>query len=477
MSKSYLIKPPLSIFKEYDIQSQISEDLNENTYYTLGVAIGSELQEMYGLHTLLLCRDSRASSEAFSEALIKGLLLSGTHIIDIGCLPTPVLYFAMQSLQCLSGLIITASHNPADHNGLKIILGGHNYYGQRLRTLHQRIDSEQFVADNQGRAMLIRYPSEQIISKYIQTIKNNMEHIKKLRVVVDCGNAVAGYVAPQLLSELGCEVIPLYCDVQSTFINHNPDPSIPGNLTDLSQVVLEHHADLGIALDGDGDRIGIVDNKGDIIPADYLLLAFADALLKKQSDSVVVCDVKCTQHLHEYIAARNGRAIMTKTGTANIMASMIEHQAAIGGEFCGHFYFRDRWIHYDDGLYAAARTLEMLSGQSHDMHSLFKRFPASVSTNELRIAIDDRLKEEFMKQLLVQAPLHIQGELTHLDGLKVNLANAWGLIRPSNTGPYLTLRFEAKSMQALHDIKLLFARLINAVNPLLELPFLINESD
>lgn len=471
MSKSYLIKPPLSIFNEYDVCSRIGEALNEHTYYTLGVAIGSELQEIYGLHTLLLGRDSRASSDVFAEALIKGLLLSGIHIIDMGYLPTPVLYFAMHALQCQSGLMITASHNPADYNGLKITLGGKHYYGQCLRAIHQRIIDKQFVMDNQERAKLVQYPTEQIINKYIQTIINSMRLIKKLRIVVDCGHAVAGHVAPQLLSALGCDVIALHCEVQSTFSNRYPDPSIEENLTDLREMVCEQRADLGVAFDGDGDRLGMVDNKGDIIAADYLLLAFADALLKKKANSAVVCDLKCTQHLQDYITAHHGRTIITPTGTAHIMASMIEHQAAIGGEFCGHFYFRDRWIHSDDAIYAAARAIEMLSAQLYEPHLFFAQFPRSLSTTELRMAIDEPLKEEFMTQLLVQAPLYLHGELIHLDGLRVNLANAWGLIRPSHTGPYLTLRFEAKTQQAMQHIQSLFAKLINAVNPLLELPF------
>lgn len=461
----------MAIFKEYDVRSQIGEHLNENTYYTLGVAIGSELQEVYGLHTLLLCRDSRASSASFAESLIKGLVFSGAQVIDIGCLPTPLLHFAMHDLQCKSGLMVTASHNPSDYNGLKITLGGNNYYGERLRALYKRIHEERFVIDHNGRGKLIQYASDQVINKYIITIKDSMGTIKKLRVVVDCGNAVAGVVAPQLLSALGCEVIPLYCDVQPTFTNHHPDPSVEENLSDLRQVVREQGADLGVAFDGDGDRLGVVDNEGCIIASDYLLLAFADALLKKESNSSVVFDIKCTHHLNDYISAHNGRPIMTKTGMAYMMASMAEHQAAIGGEYCGHFYFRDRWLQYDDGIYAAARTLEMLCAQADRPHIFFDQFPKSLSTNELKITIAEQLKEEFMHQLLIQAPLHLQGEFVQIDGLRAHLPNAWGLIRPSNTGPYLTVRFEARSSQDMQDIKHSFTKLIKTINPSLVLPF------
>lgn len=471
MSKSYLIKPPLSIFKEYDVRSKVGEDLNENTYYTLGVAIGSELQEVHGLHTLLLSRDSRASSDVFAESLIKGLLESGTQVIDIGCLPTPVLHFAMFDLQCHSGLMVTASHNPADYNGLKLTLGNQNYYGDRLYSLYQRIMNENFLIDRQERGKLVQYPSEQIINKYIRLVKERTGTIKKLRVVVDCGNAVAGHVVPTLLTTLGCEVIPLYCDVQSSFPNHHPDPSVEENLTRLRQVVMQQRADLGVAFDGDGDRLGIVDNQGCIIPSDYLLLPFADALLKKEPNAGVVFDIKCTQHLNEYIAAHQGRPIMTRTGMAHIMSSMSEHRAAIGGEYCGHFYFNDRWLEYDDGIYAAARTLEMLSEPLEDSHNFFKQFPKSLSTSELKIDIEEQHKEEFMKQLIIHAPMYLGGELVQIDGLRVKHDNAWGLIRPSNTGPYLTLRFEATNYTALENIKDLFGKLITTINPSLVLPF------
>lgn len=471
MSKSYLIKPPLSIFKEYDVRSKVGEDLNENTYYTLGVAIGSELQEVHGLHTLLLSRDSRASSDAFAESLIKGLLESGTQVIDIGCLPTPIMHFAMYDLQCHSGLMVTASHNPADYNGLKLTLGDQNYYGDRLYALYQRIMDEKFLIDREGRGKLVQYPSEQIINKYIRLVKERTGNIKKLRIVVDCGNAVAGHVAPQLLSALGCEVIPLYCDVQSSFPNHHPDPSVEENLTSLCRMVVEQHADLGVAFDGDGDRLGIVDNQGCIIPSDYLLLAFADALLKKEPNTGVVFDIKCTQHLTEHLLANQGRPIMTRTGMAHIMSSMSEHTAAIGGEYCGHFYFHDRWLEYDDGIYAAARALEMLSEQQEDSHNFFEKFPKSLSTSELKIDIEEQHKDEFMKQLITHAPMYIGGELVQIDGLRVKHADAWGLVRPSNTGPYLTLRFEATTYSALQNIKDLFGKLITTINPSLVLPF------
>ncbi|WP_133136407.1 phosphomannomutase/phosphoglucomutase [Legionella rowbothamii] len=464
MSKSYLIKPPITIFKEYDIRHPIGEDLNENTYYTLGVAIGSELQELYGLHTLLLCRDSRPSSNMFADALIKGLLFTGTNIIDIGCLPTPVLYFAMHDLQCQSGLMITASHNPVASNGLKIILGKQNYHGERLRLLHQRMMEQRYLFDDTGRGRVVEYPEEQVINKYIRLVKGSLRAIKPLKVVIGGGNGVACRLAPQLLTALGCEVIPHYAQEQSA-------SSAEENLSGLRLAVQTQRANLGLAFDGDGDRLSVVDKNGCVIAADYLLLAFADALLKTIAKPAVVFDVKCTRHLQDYLSAHNGRAIMAKTGMAHIMATMSEHRAAIGGEYCGHFYFSDRWLPHDDGLYAAARVLEMLSEQTKDSHRFFEQFPKSLSTDELKIGITEGLKAQFMQQVVQQAPEYLSGELVHIDGLRANLTNAWGLIRPSNTGPYLTVRFEAKTYEAMQDIKWMFGKLINAINPLLALPF------
>ncbi|WP_058534365.1 phosphomannomutase/phosphoglucomutase [Legionella saoudiensis] len=463
MSKSYLIKPPLTIFKEYDIRNQIGEDLNENTYYTLGVAIGSELQELHGLHTLLLCRDSRPSSKLFADALIKGLLFTGTNVIDIGCLPTPVLYFAMHDLQCQSGLMVTASHNPADYNGLKIILGKKNYYGERLRLLHQRIMDERYLYDDTERGRVVQYPEEQVVNKYIRMVKASLRVIKPLKVVIGGGNGVACHLAPQLLTALGCQVISHYAEQSAS--------SAEENLSGLRRVVQSQQAHLGLAFDGDGDRLSVIDKNGCVIPSDYLLLAFADALLKKMAEPAIVFDVKCTHHLQDYLSAHNGRAIMTKTGMAHIMATMSAHQAAIGGEYCGHFYFSDRWLPHDDGLYAAARVLEMLSEQAKDSHQFFEQFPKSLSTDELKVGIAEGLKAQFMQQVVLQAPDYLSGELVHIDGLRANLNNAWGLIRPSNTGPYLTIRFEAKTYEAMQDIKWMFGKLINAINPLLALPF------
>lgn len=475
MSEFYVTTPAVSIFKEYDVRYAVGEDLNENIYFTLGLAIGTELQQVHQLHTILIARDSRESSARFNQALIKGLLFTGIRIIDVGCLPTPLLHFAMHDLQCLSGLMITASHNPASHNGLKINLGGQNYYGARLRSLFHRICDQQLLNHQQESGVLIEYPTEQVIHKYIKCVQEDVAITQKFRVVVDCGNAVAGYVVPQLLSALGCEVIPLYCEVQSVFNNHHPDPAVEENLRDLQQAVIRHQADLGVAFDGDGDRLGVVDAQGKIIASDYLLLAFAQDLLQNNPHAAVVYDAKCTQNLSQYITQHQGRAIMCKTGMAHVMANMAQAQAAIAGEFCGHFYFNDRWLRFDDGIYAAARTLEMLSKQHQNIRDYFCQLPATISSAELKIEIVEEDKEEFMRQLIERAPEFLHGEFVTLDGLRVHGERAWGVIRPSNTAAYLTLRFEGETSEALQEIQDAFAALILDIDPDLVIPYAFNE--
>ncbi|KTD11310.1 phosphomannomutase/phosphoglucomutase [Legionella jamestowniensis] len=457
------------IFRDYDIRGVIGAHLNKNTYFTLGLVIATELQELYRQNCILVCRDSRESSEGFLQALSYGLSSAGVRVINIGCLPTPLLHFAMNFLGCSSGLMVTASHNPIDYNGLKIVLSGTNYHGGLLENLYHRIVQERYLIQSKPNE-ITNYHSDEMIVHYIEAVKKDVHLSKKLRVVVDCGNAVAGKVVPQLLEALGCEVIPLYCDVKTTFINHHPDPALEENLQDLSSVVQERKADLGVAFDGDGDRLGIVDNRGRMINADKVLLAFAATLLSQRTDVAVVFDIKCSQQLSDYITAHHGKAVMTKTGMAHIIESMVMHKAMLGGEFCGHFYFYDRWFEHDDGIYAAARTLEILSQQLDDAYTFYNQFPSLVSTGELKIAIAEHKKHAFMEQLLEQAPF-VGGEVIYIDGLRVKFSNGWGLIRASNTTPFLTARFEADTEKNLQLIQLLFRELILSIDPRLKVPF------
>ncbi|STX47763.1 phosphomannomutase [Legionella hackeliae] len=365
--------------------------------------------------------------------------------------------------------MVTASHNPSNYNGLKVILSGKNYHGAGLEGLYHRIiESNYLIQNSHGR--LTNYDSDKLVAHYIETIKDDIQLTRKLRVVVDSGNAIAGKVAPQLLAALGCDVIPLFCDVQSSFTNHHPDPALEENLYDLAKIVQQENADLGVAFDGDGDRLGVVDNYGRVICADKVLLAFAAALLEQQQNAAIVFDIKCSQQLTDYITAHKGRAIMTRTGMAHIIESMVKHKAVLGGEFCGHFYFYDRWFEHDDGIYAAARVLELLSQYPADAYSFYNQFPSAVATGELKIAIAEHKKQLFMEQLLELAPF-IGGEVLYIDGLRVKFPNGWGLIRSSNTTPYLTARFEGKTEQDLELIKLLFRELILSINPKLEIPF------
>ncbi len=309
-----------------------------------------------------------------------------------------------------------------------------------------------------------------MIEHYINRVKRDIAIQRPLRIVVDCGNAVAGKVVPGLLTALGCEVIPLYCDVLDTFPNHHPDPIIEENMLDLSRIVKEKKADLGVAFDGDGDRLGVVDNNGMIISSDRLLIAFSEQVLGVYPKTVIVFDVKCTQHLNYFIHERGGQAIMSKTGMSNIMNNMSVNNAVLGGEYCGHFYFWDRWLDYDDGIYAAARLVELLNQHNTATDAFFDRFPSPISTAEIKIPIPEEEKERFMTQI-IQRGLSYGKECICTDGLRIIFPHGWGLIRASNTTPCLTLRFEADTPLLLEKIKSSFREMIWSIDPNLNLPF------
>ncbi len=465
-----LIHP--EIIKEYDIRSKVGTRLNKNTYYFLGVAIVLEMQELYSLQTIIVGYDSRSTSYIFAQYLEKGLQSTGIKVIDIGCLPTPVLHFAMYYFDCFSSLMITASHNPIEYNGLKITLAGKNYHGNLLQEFYQRMISRSpsIYENSPPMTSLTRYSTKKMIKHYIDKVKQDIAIQRPLRIVVDCGNAVAGKVVPDLLTALGCEVIPLYCDVLDTFPNHHPDPVVEENLLDLSLLVREKKADLGVAFDGDGDRLGVVDNNGAIIASDRLLIAFSEQVLDVYPKTVIVFDVKCTQHLNYFIQERGGQAIMSKTGMSNIMDSMLVNNAVLGGEYCGHFYFWDRWLDFDDGIYAAARLVELLNQHHTTTDAFFSRFPCPISTAEIKIPIAEAEKEHFMKQIIQQGTSY-EKECICTDGLRVIFTHGWGLIRASNTTPCLTLRFEADNSLHLEQIKSFFRDMIWSIDPNLNLSF------
>ncbi len=461
MSQQCLFDP--SIFRAYDIRGVVGKTLTEENIYILGKAIASLVREQGG-HQLIIARDGRLSGPLLSAALTKGILSTGCDVIDIGMAPTPLLYYAVHHNEEHSGIMLTGSHNPPDYNGLKIVINGVTLAEEQIQQLYQRILNQQFY-EGQG----TRYERD-VIEAYLQHIIDTIHLPRPLKIVIDAGNGVTGMIAPALFRALGCEVHKLYCEVDGNFPHHHPDPSHVENLEDLIRVVRETHADIGLAFDGDGDRLGVVTGIGEIINPDRLLMLFAHALLAQRPGAKIIYDVKCTNLLQSLIHSLNGEPIMWKTGHSLIKAKMAETQAQLAGEMSGHFFFKDRWNGFDDALYAGARLLEILAQQPESL-SIFASIPNSVSTTELKVLVTEEEKFPLMQQLKACAAFHEAKELMTIDGVRVNFAEGWGLLRPSNTTPYLILRFEALNETVLQKIQTLFREWMLSVKPDLVLPF------
>ncbi|PCI43508.1 MAG: phosphomannomutase/phosphoglucomutase [Moraxellaceae bacterium] len=382
----------------------------------------------------------------------------------MGEVPTPLLYFACHKLESQSGVIITGSHNPAEYNGLKIVINGDTLSEHKIQHLKTVIETSGFKS---GEGQL---SEAEIIPQYLEYISEDVILATSPKVVVDCGNGVAGAVAPQLLTELGCEVIPLYCEVDGNFPNHHPDPSKEENLQDLIKAVKDNEADLGLAFDGDGDRIGVVTNKGKIIWPDRLMMLYAKDLLIRNPGADIIFDVKCSRNLAELISSLGGRPLMWKTGHSLIKNKLKETNASLAGEMSGHIFFNDRWFGFDDGLYSAARLLEILTTELQTSDEIFAELPEDLSTPEIAIPVSEESKFSIIEQLTQQGQFG-KGKISHLDGVRVDFPKAWGLVRASNTTPTLTARFEAQNPEALQQIQALFKNQLLAVDDSLDLPF------
>jgi len=452
---------PASIFRAYDIRGVVDETLDADSVYLIGRAIGSAAQEQ-GQQTVIIGRDGRLSSQALSEALARGLMESGRDVVDLGQVPTPVLYFATHFLGSDSGVIVTGSHNPPEYNGLKIVIGGEALSGQRIQGLRQRIESGDLL---QGEGVL---QEQDLLPDYINRIIEDVQLLAPLKVVVDCGNGVASVAAPILFQALGCEVTDLFCEVNGNFPNHHPDPGNPENMRALVEKVREQGADLGLAFDGDGDRLGVVDSQGKIIWPDRLLMLLARDILMRQPGADVVYDVKSSRHLAGEILTAGGRPIMWRSGHSLIKAKMKETDALLGGELSGHIYIKDRWYGFDDALYAGARLLEIISAEGLSSAEVFASLPESVSTMELSSPTPEaaRLMERLSEQF--QFP---RAKLITIDGIRAEFEDGWGLVRPSNTTPMIMFRFEADDEAALARIQGIFREQISGIAPELELPF------
>lgn len=453
-----------SIFRAYDIRGIVGESLTEESVFLIGKSLGSLVLDS-GETQIAVARDGRLSGPALSAALCNGILSVGCDVVDIGMVPTPLLYYATNILDQHSGVMLTGSHNPANYNGLKMVLKGKALTSAEITGLYQRIVDQQFHV---GQGLLSHMD---VVASYIHEVAGNIKLARPLKVVLDSGNGVAGMMAAKLFKAIGCEVHELFCEVDGHFPNHHPDPSQVENLHDLIQAVKETKADVGLAFDGDGDRLGVITNLGEIIWPDRLLMLYAKALLAKKPGAKIIYDVKCTNELEKIIRACQGVPIMWKTGHSFIKAKMLEIQAELAGEMSGHFFFKDRWHGFDDGLYAGARLVEILSEQVEDSSTVFAAIPNSVNTPELKVLVAEEEKFQLMAKLIGEARFVDPHEVMTIDGLRVNFADGWGLVRPSNTTPYLILRFEALNDVMLARIQQMFREWMLSVKPDLVLPF------
>ena len=443
------------IFRAYDIRGVVGEDLSEDIARTIGMAIGSEA-EARGQQALVVGYDGREYSPALAEALIEGLTASGRDVINVGAVPTPVLYYATHNSTTQSGVMVTGSHNPPEYNGFKIVLDGKTLVDQDIAALYERIQSGNFSSGSGTVSEM------DIVPDYMDAIADDVVVAQPLKVVIDCGNGIAGSIAPELLDSLGCEAVPLFCEVDGSFPNHHPDPTKPENLADLISTVQSQGADLGIGLDGDGDRLVAVTAEGDIVWPDRMLMLFAKDVVSRNPGSDVVYDVKCTRHLNSVISGFGGRPIISRSGHSFVKEKIAETGAMLGGELSGHICFSERWFGFDDGLYSAARLLEIVGSQEDGLSDLLSEFPDSVSTPEIHIPIDDEEKFTLVEALMASADFE-DATITTVDGLRVDFSDGWGLVRASNTEPALTLRFEADNDQALDEIKGEFKELLQEI--------------
>ncbi len=451
-----------AIFRAYDIRGIAGETLTEDVAYEIGRAIGSEAYYR-GEQTIIVGRDGRLSGPDLTAALIRGLVATGRDVKDIGQVTTPVLYFAAEYLGSGSGVMVTGSHNPADYNGFKIVLAGDTLANEAILALRKRIETADLLT-GEGSVEEVS-----VLPDYIERVKSDVQIVRPMKVVVDCGNGVAGVAAPKLLQDLGCEVVELFCEVDGNFPNHHPDPGKTENLAALIQAVQENGAEIGIAFDGDGDRVGVVSSSGEIIWPDRLLMLLAKDVLSRNPGAQIIYDVKCSRHVASIVAEHGGEALMWATGHSLIKAKMKETGALLAGEMSGHIFFKERWFGFDDALYSAARLLEILANDARNSSDVFAELPNSVNTPELNVPMAEGEPAVYMEKLLNSAHFD-DARIATIDGMRVEFERGWGLVRASNTTPCLVLRFEADDELALSAIQDEFRRVMLQVDPNLSLP-------
>ncbi len=450
-----------TIFRAYDIRGIVGSALTDDTVYHLGRAFAAQAKSQ-NVTTVNVAADGRLSSPHLKNLLNQGLMDGGCNVVDNGYVPTPLLYFAANHDEQCTGIMITGSHNPSDYNGFKMMLDGHTLSGDDIQTLKQRI-LEQDYSEGAGSLKEV-----DVRPQYLEHVVSDIKLKRTLKVVVDCGNGIPGDIAPGLMEQVGCEVIPMYCEVDGTFPNHHPDPGKPKNLVDAIAKVKETGADLGLAFDGDGDRVGVITPQGKIIYPDRVMMLFAEDIISRNPGAEIIFDVKCSRLLANVIREAGGKATMWKTGHSLIKRKMKETGALLAGEMSGHIFFKERWFGFDDGLYSAVRLLEILSAREEDADAIFDAYPEDVSTPELNIDVTDEGKFSIIEGL--QALEFEGGDANRIDGVRVDYPDGWGLIRASNTTPVLVLRFEAESESALERIKNEFQQRLTQVDASLTIP-------
>ena len=454
---------PAEIFKAYDIRGIVDKSLSAEVVRRVGHALGSLALEQ-GQQAIAVGRDGRLSGPELAGALMDGICAAGCDAIDVGCVPTPVTYFAAYELDCHSCVSVTGSHNPPDYNGLKMVIGGTTLALEAIQDLKRRAESGNLL-HGQGQRRVA-----DVKAAYVEKIIGDIKLARPMKIVMDCGNGVAGAVAPTLFERLGCEIVPLFCEVDGHFPNHHPDPSKPENLADVIKALKETDAELGIAFDGDGDRLGVVTKDGEIIYPDRQLMLFAADVLSRVPGGQIIYDVKCTRLLAPWIKQHGGVPLMWNTGHALVKAKLKETGAPLAGEMSGHTFFKERWYGFDDGLYTGARLLEILS-RTVDGNSLLKNLPNAPSTPELNIKMAEGEPFALIDKLKTDGKFTDAEEIITIDGVRVEYADGFGLARPSNTTPVLVLRFEADNPAALARIQADFRQALNQVWPDIELPF------
>ena len=448
---------PLNIFRAYDVRGRVDDELTEQNTRLIGQAFANRATEA-GHAVVLVAGDVRCSTETLRTALHQGLNDGGVDVIDIGTVPTPVLYFAIHELAIGAGIVITGSHNPPEYNGLKFVLDYIPFAAEKLLELHQLI-SQNKLARGFGK---VSY--QNVLDLYTDRVTRDVKLARSFSIAVDCGNGVTGVLVPKLFEALGCEVVPLFNEIDGTFPNHHPDPVNPKNLRQLIHSVRIHALDFGIAFDGDGDRIGVVTQSGTIVPADTLLAYLATDILQLQPGAPIVMDVKCGTNAIQYVNKCGGQAILEKTGHTSIKAKIRELNAPLGGEFSGHICFADRWYGFDDALYTACRFLESVSTQPTNFTRFLEELPSMCTTPEIEIPAADGEKFDLVREFGRKSSFN-EAKVTTIDGVRVDYPDAWGLIRASNTSPKLVMRFEANSPQRLWEIQTSFLEHLRLVAP------------